>query len=116
MILSRIDLIGDEPPAVSENTRPTPTIDTTGSYSVKTEELYAENEGQQIYGLLYLPVEAESPRPVVIYAHGFGGSYRNGDQYAQALSCSALPLFWWMTPESGSTALMRCRNPTAICL
>ena len=72
----------DEPPVVSGNTRPTPTIDTTGSYSVKTEELYAENEGQQIYGLLYQPVESEGLRPVVIYAHGFGGSYRNGDQYA----------------------------------
>lgn len=50
------------------------------------QELFAENEGQQIFGLLYRPVEAEGPRPVVIYAHGFGSSYRNGDQYAQALA------------------------------
>ena len=48
--------------------------------------MYAENEGQQIYGLLYQPVESEGLRPVVIYAHGFGGSYRNGDQCAQALA------------------------------
>ena len=48
--------------------------------------MYAENEGQQIFGLLYQPVEAEGPRPAVIYAHGFGGSHRNGGQYAQALA------------------------------
>lgn len=70
----------------AEDTRPAPAIDTTGSYSAATEELYAENKGQQIYGLLYRPVGAEGPRPVVIYAHGFGSSYRNGDQYAQALA------------------------------
>lgn len=76
----------DEPPAVSEDTRPAPVIDTAGGYSVETEELHAENEGQQIYGLLYRPVEAEGARPVVIYAHGFSSSYRNGDQYAQVLA------------------------------
>lgn len=72
----------DEPPAVSDGVSSAPVIDLAGSYSVAAEELYAENEGQQIYGLLYRPVETESPRPVVIYAHGFGSSYRNGDQYA----------------------------------
>lgn len=40
----------------AEDAGPAPAIDTTGSYSVETEELYAENEGQQIYGLLYQPV------------------------------------------------------------
>ena len=78
----------DEFPAVSDNARPAPTIDTTGSYSVETEELYAENEGQQIYGLLYRPVACEGPRPVVIYSHDFGSFYRNGDQYARALAAS----------------------------
>lgn len=76
----------DEIPAVSDGVSSAPVIDPAGSYSVAAEELYAENEGQQIYGLLYQPVGAEGPRPVVIYAHGFGSSYRNGDQYAQALA------------------------------
>lgn len=76
----------DESPAASEDASPAPAIDPTGSYTVETEELYAENEGQKIYGLLYRPAGAEGPRPVVIYAHGFGSSYRNGDQYAQALA------------------------------
>ncbi len=68
----------------AEDARPAPAIDTTGSYSVETEELYAENEGQQIYGLLYQPVGAEGARPMVIYAHGFGSSYRNGDQFLRS--------------------------------
>lgn len=41
----------DEFPAVSDDARPAPAIDTTGSYSVEAEELYAENGGQQIHGL-----------------------------------------------------------------
>lgn len=64
----------------------TPSIDIAGSYSVETEEVFTENEGQQIYGLLYRPAEAEGPRPAVIYAHGYGSSYRNGAQYAEALA------------------------------
>ena len=53
---------------------------------METQDLFAESEGQKIYGLLYRPVGREGPRPVVIYSHGFGSSYRNGDQYAQALA------------------------------
>ena len=69
-----------------KTTHTAPTIDAAGSYSVETEEVFTENEGQQIYGLLYRPAEAEGPRPTVIYSHGFGSSYRNGAQYAQALA------------------------------
>ena len=61
-------------------------IDVTGSYTVETQEVFAENQGQQIYGLLYRPAGAEGARPVVLYAHGFGSSYRNGEQYARALA------------------------------
>lgn len=61
-------------------------IDLSGGYEVETEEVFAENQGEQIYGLLYRPVGAEGPRPAVIYSHGFGGSYRNGAQYAEPLA------------------------------
>lgn len=64
----------------------TPSMDAAGSYSVETEEVFTENEGQQIYGILYRPAEAEGPRPTVIYSHGYGSSYRNGTQYAEALA------------------------------
>ena len=61
-------------------------IDPAGGYEVETEEVSAENQGDQIYGLLYRPVGIEGPRPTVIYAHGFCSSYRNGAPYAQALA------------------------------
>ena len=63
-----------------------PVIDASGGYTVETEEVFAENQGNRIYGLLYRPVGVKGARPTVIYSHGFGSSYRSGDRYAQALA------------------------------
>ncbi len=72
--------------SAEETSAERPAIDKAGGYAVETEEVFAENQGSQIYGVLYRPVGVEGARPTVIYSHGFGGSYRNGAQYAQALA------------------------------
>ena len=72
--------------SAEETSAERPAIDKAGGYAVETEEVLAENQDSQIYGVLYRPVGVEGPRPTVIYPHGFGGSYRNGARYAQALA------------------------------
>ena len=58
--------------------------DTTYAYT--TQELYAERDGNRIYGMLYRPQDAGEKLPAVILSHGFGGTYRVGVPYAQALA------------------------------
>lgn len=58
--------------------------DTTYPYT--TQELYAERDGNRIYGMLYRPQDAGENLPAAIFSHGFGGTYRVGVPYAQALA------------------------------
>lgn len=56
------------------------------SYEYITEELYAERDENQIYGVVYIPQNAGQQIPAVIFSHGFGGNYQVGAQYAGALA------------------------------
>ncbi len=58
----------------------------TKTYSYRTEELYAYSGENQIYGVIYVPENAEEKLPAVIFSHGFGGNYRVGAQYAEILA------------------------------
>ena len=40
----------------------------------ESQELKLENDGDPIYGVLYLPLEEKEKYPVVIISHGFGGT------------------------------------------
>ena len=51
-------------------------------YEFETRELYARREEKQIYGVLYMPQNADDQMPAVIYSHGFGGSHSSAAQYA----------------------------------
>ncbi len=56
------------------------------TYQYDTEELWAERDGKQIYGVVYIPRDAGEKLPAVIYSHGFGGTHRAGEDYARALA------------------------------
>lgn len=60
----------------------------TGDFNFEyiTKELYAERDGNQIYGVAYIPQGAGEQMPAVIFSHGFGGNYQVGAQYAEALA------------------------------
>ena len=59
---------------------------TEPAYEYETKELYAERDGKQIYGVIYVPNGAGEQRPAVIYSHGCVGNYQVGAQYAQELA------------------------------
>ena len=58
----------------------------TDSYEYKRQELYAEHNGNRIYGVIYIPQNAGTQMPAVIFSHGFGGNYQVGTQYAEDLA------------------------------
>lgn len=55
----------------------------TETYEVSTSDLWTQRGSNRIYGRLYTP-EGETGRlPLVIFSHGFGGSYINLASYAE---------------------------------
>lgn len=76
-----------------EGTKAVSASDTDGTssletviYEFETQEIYTRRDGNQIYGLLYVPKNAGEKMPAVIFSHGFGGNYQVGTQYAEAFA------------------------------
>lgn len=63
------------------------------TYEYMTEELYAERDGNNIYGVMYIPQNAGERMPAVIFSHGFGGNYQVGTQYAEALAAKGYAVY-----------------------
>ena len=62
----------------------------SGSWSVRETGL--ERDGLRIYGEMYLP-ESESPLPLVILSHGFGGNHTHMKSYAEAFARQGIAAF-----------------------
>lgn len=61
--------------------------DTDGDiFEYEVRELSAQRDGNQIYGVAYVPLNASEHMPAVIYAHGYGVTHQNGIQYAEKLA------------------------------
>ena len=73
-------------PAQFEKMEGTPGDGEDMAFAYRIEELWAEREGKQIYGVVYIPQDAGPRMPAVIFSHGFGGNYQVGAQYAEALA------------------------------
>lgn len=58
----------------------------TETYEVSTTDLWTSNGSKRIYGRLYTPVGKTGRLPLVIFSHGFGGSYTNLASYAERMA------------------------------
>lgn len=71
-------------------TEEVPDIDTQTAddniFDYEIRELSAQREGNHIYGVAYIPLDAGGQMPTVIYAHGYGVTHQNGVQYAEKLA------------------------------
>lgn len=56
------------------------------TYQYKEQEIEVYNGNQKIYGVAYIPEIANGRKPLVICAHGLGGSYRSNLSYAKQLA------------------------------
>lgn len=67
-----------------------------GSFEYEVQELSAWRDGNQIYGVVYIPQnhsqgegasrDVAEQMPAVIYSHGYGVTHQNGIQYAEKLA------------------------------
>lgn len=55
-------------------------------YTYRQQEIELENQGQKIYGIAYIPETESETVPLVICAHGLGGSYQSNAAYAEQLA------------------------------
>lgn len=63
------------------------------TYTWQRQEIELENQGQKIYGVAYIP-DTDSPRvPLVICAHGLGGSYQTNAAYAEQLASHGIAAY-----------------------
>lgn len=55
-------------------------------FEYEIRELPAQRDGNHIYGVAYVPLDAGEQMPAAIYAHGYGVTHQNGIQYAERLA------------------------------
>ena len=76
----------ENPPAAPEPETANRTVSEQPVYEFETRELYAERDGQRIFGLIHIPRGEGDKMPAIVYSHGLGGSYHYGFQYAEAMA------------------------------
>lgn len=62
------------------------------NYEYETKEIIVNNNGDNIYGILYMPI-TESKVPTIIFSHGFGGTHSVGTPYAEKLASYGIAFY-----------------------
>ena len=62
-------------------------------YDYRQQEIELDNQGQRIYGIAYIPSTEDERVPLVICAHGLGGSYRTNTPYAEQLASHGIAAY-----------------------
>lgn len=62
-------------------------------YSYEQREIEVYNQGQKIYGIAYIPDTESEKHPLVICAHGLGGSYQSNDAYARQFASHGMAAY-----------------------
>lgn len=63
------------------------------TYTYRQQEIELDNQGQRIYGIAYIPDTENEKVPLVVCAHGLGGSYRSNAAYAEQLASHGLAAY-----------------------
>lgn len=73
------------------------------TYTYRQQEIWLDNQGQRIYGVAYI-LEAEKTKvPLVICAHGLGGSYHTNMAYAEQLASHGIAAYCFDFRGGGGT-------------
>ena len=62
-------------------------------HTYRQQEIELENQGQKIYGIAYVPETESETVPLVICAHGLGGSYQSNAAYAEQLASHGIAAY-----------------------
>lgn len=72
-------------------------------YDYRQQEMELKNQGQRIYGIAYIPDTEEVKVPLVICAHGLGGSYHTNIAYAEQLASHGIAAYCFDFRGGGGT-------------
>lgn len=81
------------PEAIQEEGTEILELEDLPTYDYHQQEIELENQGQRIYGIAYIPDTQENKVPLVICAHGLGGSYRSNAAYAEQLASHGIAAY-----------------------
>lgn len=81
-----------ETSSVSEQEMAEQTDDVQMVYEYETRKIEAPVNGQQIYGIAYIP-QTEENVPLVIFSHELGSTHRSGIPYAEALASYGIAVY-----------------------
>lgn len=59
----------------------------------RQQEIELQNQGQKIYGIAYIPDTENETVPLVICAHGLGGSYQSNAAYAEQMASHGIAAY-----------------------
>lgn len=62
-------------------------------YEYEEREITVQNQGQNIYGVAYVPDTGNNKMPLVICSHGLGGNYRSCAAYAEQLASHGIAAY-----------------------
>lgn len=69
------------------------TLESLPVYEYEQREIEVRNQGQRIYGIAFIPQTGTETVPLVICAHGLGGSYQSNLAYAEQLASHGLATY-----------------------
>lgn len=73
------------------------------TYTYRQQEIELDNQGQRIYGVAYIPDTEKTKVPLVICAHGLGGSYHTNMAYAEQLASHGIAAYCFDFRGGGGT-------------
>lgn len=79
-------------------------VDTGQAVAYTEQALTLENNGQEIYGVAYIPQDGKEAHPLVICSHGLGGSYYNELDTAARLASWGLAAYCFDFRGGGGSA------------
>lgn len=81
------------PEAIQEEGTEILELENLPTYTYHQQEIEMDNQGQRIYGIAYIPDTENEKVPLVVCAHGLGGSYRSNAAYAEQLASHGLAAY-----------------------
>lgn len=81
------------PEAIQEEGTEILELENLPTYTYHQQEIELDNQGQRIYGIAYIPDTDNEKVPLVVCAHGLGGSYRSNAAYAEQLANHGLAAY-----------------------
>ena len=81
------------PEAIQEEGTEVLELENLPTYDYRQQEIELDHQGQRIYGIAYIPSTENEKVPLVICAHGLGGSYQSNAAYAEQLASHGIAAY-----------------------